>query len=108
MLSHLTDEDVAVISACLRAAVEGPFFPEGEFISLFPFRRTEMAAIVARFPQHIDTQVRRAIGSAFNNLIRYPHGHRHDEVWNRWIPVSQPVVEELERKWDTLRRVESL
>ncbi|WP_263974564.1 hypothetical protein [Myxococcus xanthus] len=39
--------DEQIIQECLRATVEGPFFPDREFPVLFGFDRAEVAAILA-------------------------------------------------------------
>lgn len=50
-----TDDERAVVFACLRAAVDGPFFPEWEFETLFGLPRAEVAALVAALPDIDDT-----------------------------------------------------
>jgi hypothetical protein len=98
MSRKLDEKDSSVIRACLHAVVDGPFFPDWEFPSLFPFSRQRFAEISARFPE-LDVEVCVAINSAFNNLLRYPHGHRDDGVWQSWIPLSTASLKALEQTW---------
>lgn len=45
-LQHCTQEDRKIIGDCLRATVEGPFFPEWEFHILFGLTRAEVARVL--------------------------------------------------------------
>lgn len=74
-LSDLSTSERRVVFECLRASLEGPFFPEEEFTSIFGISRAELAEVVAAWPEvdeHTD-EVRLAIRNAMNNLLGYPH-----------------------------------
>jgi hypothetical protein len=70
-LQALNDDEKRVIFECLRAAVDGPFFPEWEFHSLFGLRRSEFAEITSAIPDIDDSDrtVFLAINGALNNLL---------------------------------------
>ena len=103
----LQESDVDVIRACLRATTEGPFFPDYEFAMLLGFTREEFRKVAADFPESLSRDVMRAVGGAFNNLIRYPHRHHDDEVWYQWIPISRDDLPALESKLDAFRSGEN-
>ena len=46
----MDDDDIKMIGQCLRAAVDGPFFPDREFSTLFGFSRDELRHIADRWP----------------------------------------------------------
>jgi hypothetical protein len=93
--SGLDDRDKQIILECLMAVVEGPFFPDWEFDTLFGFTRDEIAQLVAIWPEadFNDEEVRRAIIVALVQLTGYPHGE--EEAWPRYISVSPSAVETL-------------
>jgi len=74
-LQTLTDNERRVVFECLRAAVDGPFFPDWEFHTLFGLHRQEVARIVAALPNidDSDESVSLAINNAMGNLLGYPH-----------------------------------
>lgn len=67
--------------ACLRAAADGPFFPDWEFQTLFGVTREDVRGVATGWPNVDDTNemVRLAITNSLANLIGYPHG-RDDEL----------------------------
>ena len=75
-LDRLSDADKALVGQALRAAVDGPFFPEWEFHTLFGLTRSEIRAIADAWP-NVDltsSDVALAANNALNNLLGYPHG----------------------------------
>src|SRR5262245_15865777 len=68
---RFSDREIAAIGASLRAAAEGPFFPDWEFELLFGLRREEVAVIAGNWPfvDQGDKSVRLAINNALNNLL---------------------------------------
>jgi hypothetical protein len=96
-LLGLTQKERDIILRCLRAAVEGPFFPDWEFHTLFGLKRSEVAALLARWPalDDSDDEVRCAIGNSLNNLLGYPHGIPLEE----WVGESESEVERISQKW---------
>jgi hypothetical protein len=84
--------DLRVIGECLRAAVEGPFFEEWEFQTLFGLTRREVAAIAAAWPNVDlnDETAQIAATNAMVNLLGYPHGQ--DEEWSHYISAPPEEV----------------
>lgn len=97
-LDHLSDADKALVGRALRAAVDGPFFPEWEFHTLFGLMRSEVRAVADAWP-NIDLtteNVALAVNNSLNNLLGYPH--RQDSVWSQWISVDRLKLSELLRR----------
>src|SRR5437879_3131620 len=97
--SGLTDREAGVVLRCVRAAVDGPFFPEWEFHTLFGLRRAEVAAVAARWPDidDADEDVRLAINNSLNNLLGYPHDE--PEAFRDRVGESVQEVERIFAKW---------
>ena len=71
----LTAEEQKIIYQCLLASVNGTFFPERGFHTLFGFTRAEVREIIDNW-ETVDrdsSDVRIAINNSLNNLIGYPH-----------------------------------
>ncbi len=98
-LSDLTTEERQVVFECLRAAANGPFFPDREFDTLFGVKRDEVRAIVSAWPAIDETNERSvlAINNAMNNLVGYPHGCNRE--WLQYISVSSTEVARILQKW---------
>jgi hypothetical protein len=92
MLEKFNEHEKRVIFECVKAASEGPFFPDEEFHSLFGLERAALSAIVAAWPNIDDEsdEVALAINNALVNLIGYPHGHKGE--WPKYISVSPEEV----------------
>ena len=91
----LSAEDTAIVGQALRAASDGPFFPDWEFHILFGLQRSEVRAIANEWPNpsaRLD-DVEVAVNNALNNLLGYPHGM--DEVWQEWISVGPQQLDKL-------------
>jgi hypothetical protein len=71
----LSTENLATVTNALRAAVEGPFFPEWEFHMLFGAERAEAAELLRRAPDIdlSDKNVFIIVNNALVNLWGYPH-----------------------------------
>ncbi|HEY7403238.1 MAG TPA: hypothetical protein VIB39_06935 [Candidatus Angelobacter sp.] len=84
---------------CLRAAVEGPFFPDWEFSTLFGLTRDQLKVIFSSWPNldEADESVVLAINNSFNNLLGYPH--RREDVWSEFVPVSAQELHKIFVKW---------
>lgn len=94
-LDRLSGADKAIVGEALRAAADGPFFPEWEFHTLFGLTRSEVRAIADSWPK-VDlasANVGVAVSNALNNLLGYPH-HQESE-WSRWISVQPPQLDDL-------------
>jgi hypothetical protein len=99
MLQGLTEWESEVVLRCVRAAVEGPFFPDCEFHTLFGLERAEVAAVADRWPEtnDADENVRLAINNSLANLLGYPHGE--SEAFRHRVGESGEEVERIFRKW---------
>ena len=97
-LHQLTAKEKRVVLECLRASVEGPFFPDWEFQTLFGLRRQDVAEIFSR-PKldDADEQVSLVINNAMNNLLGYPHGQ--GSVWRQFLSVPENEVQRIFDKW---------
>ena len=72
-LDAFATDDVALIGACLEAAVNGPFFPEWEFETLFGLSRSQVRAVSERWPANVaDPQTEIAVRNTLANLCGYP------------------------------------
>ncbi len=90
----LTDRDEGTLRACLRAAVEGPFFPDWEFHTLFGLDRDEVRGVLTSWPRsEIPQDQFIAVDNAMSNLLGYPH--RRGDLWSDFIPASRTEVEDL-------------
>jgi hypothetical protein len=71
----LSEQELAIVAKALRASVEGPFFPEDEFQTLFGVDRDEVASLLARF-RNIDVNQEAdflVVNNALLWLVSYPH-----------------------------------
>lgn len=94
-LEHLSDSDKTTLGQALRAAADGPFFPEWEFHTLFGLTRTEVRALADAWPtiDLTNPNIELAASTALNNLLGYPHGQ--DSAWFQWISVERRELDEL-------------
>ena len=74
----------------LHAAADGPFFPDGEFHTLFGLDRSEVRKIADEWPKCSASaeDVTTAVNNSLNNLLGYPHSE--DAVWPQWISERLP------------------
>ena len=97
-LRNLTDADVQTIAECLRAAVEGPFFPEWEFHTLFGLSRDQIRTFLTQWPHVPEGEsLNLAVNNTLNNLLGYPHGC--ESAWAKYISVDPQAVAETLRRW---------
>ena len=73
-LKSLSDADKATVGEALRAAADGPFFPDWEFHSLFGLKRGKVRAIANGWPE-LDTPHEEATMAVVNSLNN-PFGYR--------------------------------
>ncbi len=99
-LADLDDQERDVVRQCLRAAVEGPFFPEWEFHTIFGLERSEVNGVLLSWPEldEGDEKVVRAINNSFNNLLGYPARNKQD-IWPDFISVSFIELARIFDKW---------
>ena len=95
----MSESDTAVIGECLRAAAEGPFFPDWEFHTLFGLGREKVAEIAAAWPEidQDEPAVEVAVNNAMNHLLGYPHGR--EEEWGQFVSVDPAEVERVLEAW---------
>lgn len=99
-LSNLDDKEREVVRECLRAAVDGPFFPEWEFQTIFGLEREEVKEVLLAWPEldESDESVVMAINNCFNNLLGYPAKNKY-ENWPDFISVSHMELARIFDKW---------
>jgi hypothetical protein len=92
---RLTTRESRIIGEALRAAADGPFFPDWEFHTLFGLTREEVRKIANEWPlpNPPPDEVIIAVNNSLNWLLSYPH-RKHD-LWSDWISVDQPTVNEI-------------
>ena len=91
-LSEMEPGTLKVAKECLRAAVEGPFFPDWEFHTLMGVSRAEARMVLDTWPvRTVEPEAFRcAILSSLGHLVCYPHGE--EEAWGRYISVEPEEV----------------
>jgi hypothetical protein len=101
-LAQLDERERQIIFECLRAAADGPFFPEWEFHTLFGLERKEVKHFAEMCPEIDDSneQAAKAISNSMNHLIGYPH--KMGKAWQEFISASPSEVERIFRKWREL------
>ena len=81
-------------SVGLGAAVNGPFFFDWEFSTLFGLTRSEVAAVLRAWPDGDDPVVQdRAVANAINHLLGYPHDDT--ESWDRYVRTPRDEIARL-------------
>ncbi|AEI65930.1 hypothetical protein [Corallococcus macrosporus] len=90
--------DETVIGECLRTAVEGPFFPDGELHTLLGLFREELAAVLEAWPTFHDVETQRdAVNGTLNNLLNHPHAEWAS--WPRYISAAPEEVAAVYERW---------
>jgi len=99
-LADLDERERGIVHECLRAAVEGPFFPEREFSIIFGLTRSELKEILSAWPEldESDENVVRAINNSMNNLLGYPLREKM-VAWPEFISISRPELAPIFFKW---------
>jgi len=99
-LTDLNNAEREVVRECLRAAIEGSFFPDWEFHTLFGLERTEVSDVLLAWPNLDETRelVSLAINNSFANLLGYPWDCDSQE-WSKFISVSEKEVIRIFEKW---------
>jgi hypothetical protein len=94
-LERLSKQESTVIGEALRAAADGPFFPDWEFHTLFGLERDDVRRIAKEWPLPLvpPEDVVLAVNNSMNMLLSYPH--RKHELWAEWISVDQNAFNEL-------------
>ena len=91
---RLSEVDIEIIGQGLHAAADGPFFPDGEFHTLFGLDRSEVRKIAEEWPKCSASaeDVTTAVNNSLNNLLGYPHSE--DAVWPQWISIGSEQLKE--------------
>jgi hypothetical protein len=99
-LANLDEKERAVVRECLRAAVEGPFFPDWEFSIIFGLTLEVVKQVLLSWPalNEADQAVVRAINNSFNNLLGYPTPKKQ-ELWPKFISVNGIELARIFDKW---------
>ena len=96
--NDLTEEEKSIVRECLVASLEGPFFPDWEFHTIFGITREELKKVISAWP-NIDLKnkaVDLAIHNSLNNLIGYPHGKENE--WSKYISKSLNDIKAIQNK----------
>jgi hypothetical protein len=94
-LERLSQRQSEIVGEALRAAVDGPFFPESEFRALFGFTRAEIRAVADAWPLPLadPETVAMAVNHTLNLLLSYPH--EKDEALADFISVGRAELNDL-------------
>ena len=98
-LKDLNEQERQAVFQCLRATVEGPFFDDWEFQTLFGIDRAQVAGVLAAVPDlnESDETTSLAIAGAMGQLLGYPH--QQPEAWKRFISVTPKQLSAIYDKW---------
>lgn len=101
----LTQRQIQIIGECLAAAAYGPFFPDGEFESVFGLSRAQVAEIADQWPVAIGSQenLDLAIHASFNNLTGYPIKKVNMEHWEDYISTDREGLINVFNTWRATR-----
>jgi len=99
-LANLDEKELDVIRECLRATVEGPFYPDWEFGTIFGLQREDVKRILSAWPEinEADHYVVRAINNSLNNILGYPARNKR-EIWPQFISATPAAVVRVFDKW---------
>jgi hypothetical protein len=98
----LRADEISIISRCLRAAEEGPFFPEWEFQTLFGVNREDIRNVRLRWPNVSlkEEMVRVSVFNSLTLLLAYPHGD--EKELQRYVPEGRSGIREVLDRLSTL------
>jgi len=94
IIEKLSPQERNVVRECLRAAVDGAFFPDWEFQTLIGVPREKVRSIADQWPgvDFSDPAVAAGIVGTMNNLLAYPHGRNAE--WTAFISCGPQFVEQ--------------
>lgn len=95
----LDASEIDLIGACLRAAADGPFFDDSEFVTLFGVNRLYLRQIAAGWPSvnPLDEGVAVAVWNSMNNLLGFPHGLSAD--LRSYVPGGSAAIVRVLARW---------
>jgi hypothetical protein len=98
-LEMLTERDHEIIRQCLRAAADGPFFPDWDFHTLFGFDRTYFRTLAHSYAAAEDVPVHLgiAVHNSLNNLLGCPTDRPGDLP--AWVNASPQEIEQTLNAW---------
>jgi len=97
-MERLSDADRAIVRDCLRAAIDGPFFPDWEVHTLFGLTRAELTTVLDTWPAPADANLQDiAVTNTLNHLLSYPH-HKWD-AWQSFISATPEEVQWILSRW---------
>jgi hypothetical protein len=72
-LADVHPAELDVVKKCLRAALDGPFFPDSEFPALLGQERAGLRKVLQSWPElnEADDTVTIAVNKSFNDLLGY-------------------------------------
>ncbi|WP_148415726.1 hypothetical protein [Noviherbaspirillum massiliense] len=92
-------KDIETVSQYMKAAADGPFFPEWEFQTLFGLERATVRELAnklsATTPVTEDMII--AACNTFANLFGYPCGFSRE--WKKWVTVPPEQAELAFERW---------
>lgn len=93
LLRQLDPEVVTLVSRCLRAAVEGPFFSDEELVELFEQDRASLVVVAAMWSRMnlASPELGRTVAGVLEMLLQ--RRERHPEGWARWVGEPPEVVQ---------------
>jgi len=99
-LTDLNAAELDVVQERLRAAVDGPLFPDWELHGLFGLERAEVRKVLQSWPElnEADDTVAIAINDSFNNLLGYPVPNKK-ELWPKFLSVKRGEVARIFDRW---------
>jgi hypothetical protein len=95
----LTERNHEIIGQCLRAAADGPFFPDWEFHTLFGLDRTHFRTLAQSYapadsvPVHLGI----AVNNSLNNFLGYPIDCASELA--AWVSASRQEIEQTLKAW---------
>ncbi len=97
----LSSREIEIIGECLSAAAHGPFFPDGEFCTLFGISREEVALVAGEWPVVIENSeiANIAINNSFANLTGYPIKPDKMAYWEEFISVPREELIPIFKTW---------
>lgn len=94
----LSEAELDLIGQCLRAAADGPFFPDWEFHTLIGFDRSAVSEVADEWPSASDAARQDlTVGNVLNSLIGYPIDHEHE--WSAFISYDRDEVRSTLNRW---------
>lgn len=92
LLRRLDDDIVEVVTSCLRAAADGPFFEDDELEGLFAQNRGSLQILAAMWPRMnlAAPDLRVTVESVMEMLLA--RRSRFPEAWEEWVASSPERV----------------